>query len=47
MEWVDVKPHDKGESMTIEEVVSICRRIGPDYEPHEDFVRVYGYRRMN
>jgi hypothetical protein len=47
MEWVDLKPKNTAEAVSLDDIEIVCRRIGFEIERHKDFVRVIGYRRMS
>ena len=46
MEWVDLEPQSSMNTVSLDEIAAICRRIGFEIERHEDFVRIIGYRKM-
>lgn len=45
MEWVDVKPDENDTHTQMSEIISICQKIGFDYEICNGYLRIYGYRR--
>jgi hypothetical protein len=47
MEWVDLKPQPSTSAVSLDEIESICRRIGFEVERQEDIVRAIGYRKIS
>lgn len=43
MEWVDLVLRQSPDAASLDEVASICRRVGFEIESHHDFVRVVGH----
>jgi hypothetical protein len=46
MEWVDLRPQTSVNAVSLDEIATICRRIGLEIELYEDLIRVIGYRKM-
>lgn len=46
IEWCEMIPRDTEESLSLEEIISTCKRIGFEVEVNATIVRVIGYRRL-